>query len=63
MARLLALNIGSYYRVMNRGSSRKSIFLEDKDRERFLELLGETSRQWKRQFCIVMGNQRPLLHY
>ena len=36
---------GAYYHVMNRGLSRRNIFLEDKDRERFLELLGETSRQ------------------
>ena len=48
MARPLRIEYpGAYYHVMNRGLSRGNIFLEDKDRERFLELLGETSRQWK----------------
>jgi hypothetical protein len=32
---------GAYYHAMNRGLSRGNIFLEDKDRERFLELLDE----------------------
>jgi len=57
MARLLALNIGAYYQVMNGGSSRKSIFLENKDRERFLDLLGETSRQWER---VLDSDGQPL---
>jgi putative transposase len=45
---------GAYYHVMNRGLSRRSIFVEDKDRERFLELLGETSRQWKIGFLLTV---------
>ena len=46
MARPLRIEYpGAYYHVMNRGLSRRNIFLEDKDWERFLELLGETSRQ------------------
>jgi putative transposase len=47
MARPLRVEYPGAYYVMNRGLSRRNIFLEDKDRERFLELLGETSRQWK----------------
>ncbi len=46
MARPLRIEYpGAYYHLMNRGLSRRNIFLEDKDRERFLELLVETSRQ------------------
>lgn len=54
---------GAYYHVMNRGLSRRNIFVVDKDRERFLELLGETSRQWKVEvfaYCL-MGNHYHLL--
>jgi hypothetical protein len=48
MARPLRIEYpGAYYHVMNRGLSRRNIFLEAKDYDRFLELLGETSRQWK----------------
>jgi hypothetical protein len=46
MARPLRIEYpGAYYHVMNRGLSRRNIFLEAKDYERFLELLGEASRQ------------------
>jgi putative transposase len=51
------------YHVMNRGLSRGNIFLENKDRERFLELLGETSRQWKVEifaYCLL-GNHYHIL--
>jgi hypothetical protein len=39
---------------MNRGLSRRNVFLEDKDREGFLELLGETSRQWKAEILVTV---------
>ena len=46
MARPLRIEYpGAYDHLMNRALSRIKVFLEDKDRERFLELLGETSRQ------------------
>ncbi len=35
---------GAYYHVMNRGLSHSDIFLEDKGRERFIDLLSEISR-------------------
>ena len=42
------------YRVMSRGLSGRNIFLEDKDRERFLELLGETLTTVEgRGFCLL----------
>ena len=53
MARPLRIEYpGAYYHVMNRGLARGNIFLENKDRERFLELLGETSRQWKVEIFV-----------
>ena len=33
---------GAYYHVMNRGTARQKIFLNDHDRQGFLDLLGET---------------------
>jgi hypothetical protein len=30
---------GEYYHLYNRGNSKQKIFLDDKDRERFLKLL------------------------
>ena len=32
---------GAVYHVMNRGDRREAIFRDDRDRERFLETLGE----------------------
>ncbi len=65
MARPLRIEYpGAYYHVMNRGLSRRNIFLEDKDRERFLELLGETSRQWKVEifaYCLLDNHYHILL--
>src|SRR6266536_2105874 len=65
MARPLRIEYpGAYYHVMNRGLSRRNIFLEDKDQERFLELLGETSRQWKVEifaYCFLDNHYHILL--
>ena len=37
---------GAYYHVMNRGTARQKIFLNDQDRQRFLDLLAQTSQMW-----------------
>ena len=50
MARKLRVEYpGAIYHVMNRGDRREAIFKDDKDRERFLETLGETCARpvWK----------------
>jgi hypothetical protein len=45
MARPLRIEYpGAYYHVMNGCLSRKDIFLDDKDRERFLDLLSDFSQ-------------------
>jgi len=54
---------GAYYHVMNRGLSRTRIFLDDQDRQRFLDLLAEIGRLWKvrtHAYCL-MGNHYHLL--
>jgi len=37
---------GAHYHVMNRGTARQKIFLNDHDRQGFLDLLGQTSQMW-----------------
>jgi hypothetical protein len=45
---------GAYFNVMNRGLSRRNIFLEDKDRERFLELLMRPHGSGRQRDCCVL---------
>ncbi len=48
MARPLRIEYpDAYYHVMNRGLNRQRIFVEDKDKNVFLDLLGEIHRLWK----------------
>jgi hypothetical protein len=47
---------GAIYHVMNRGDRREAIFLEDRDREFFLETLGEACKKtdWQvRAWCLI----------
>ncbi len=64
MARPLRIEYpGAYYHVMNRGLAHTNIFLNDKDRERFLVLIGETCQLWRLEvyaYCL-MGNHYHLL--
>ncbi len=47
MARALRVEFpGALYHVTSRGNRRKRIFDDDRDREHFLELLGEVSRRY-----------------
>jgi len=57
MARPLRIEYpGAYYHVMNRGLSRRDIFLQDKDRHTFLDLLGDISRLWKIEINTYWGS-------
>jgi REP element-mobilizing transposase RayT len=64
MARPLRIEYpGAYYHIMNRGLSRREIFLEDKGRGQFLDLLSDISRLWKIEiyaYCL-MDNHYHLL--
>ena len=54
----------AYYHVMNRGLSRRDIFLEDQGRKSFLDLLSEISRLWKVEifaYCLMDNHYHLLL--
>ncbi|MBI3000533.1 MAG: transposase [Deltaproteobacteria bacterium] len=64
MARPLRIEYpGAYYHVMNRGLSRRDIFLQDKDRQTLLNLLCDISRLWKIEIYAygLMDNHYHLL--
>ena len=54
---------GAIYHVMNRGDRREAIFLDDKDRERFLETLAEccAKTKWQIHACCLMNNHFHLV--
>ena len=57
MARKLRVQYpGAIYHVMNRGDRREAIFLDDRDREMFLETLGEACEKtdWQiHAWCLM----------
>lgn len=64
MARKLRVEYpGAIYHVMNRGDRREEIFKDDKDRERFLETLGEVCARtgWQVHALCLMGNHFHLV--
>ncbi|WP_139558803.1 transposase [Methylotetracoccus oryzae] len=64
MARPLRLEFpGAVYHVTARGDRREDIFLDDPDRQRFLELLGREveQQQWVLYAYCLMGNHYHLL--
>src|SRR3970282_2542736 len=65
MARPLRIEYpGAYYHIMNRGLSRRDIFLEDKGREQFLDLLSDITRLWKIEiyaYCLMDNHYHLLL--
>jgi putative transposase len=65
MARPLRIEYpGAYYHVMNRGLSHRDIFLEDKGRESFLDLLSDITRLWKVEiyaYCLMNNHYHLLL--
>ena len=64
MARKLRVEYpGAIYHVMNRGDRREPIFKDDKDRQRFLETLGETCSKtgWQIHALCLMPNHFHLV--
>jgi REP-associated tyrosine transposase len=65
MARPLRIEYpGAYYHVMNRGLSRRHIFLEDNGRQSFLDLLGDLSGLWKIEihaYCLLDNHYHLLV--
>ncbi|HEY7863270.1 MAG TPA: transposase [Thermoanaerobaculia bacterium] len=54
---------GAVYHVMARGHEKRELFLDDRDRRRFLEILGEscTRQGWVVHAYCLMGNHYHLL--
>lgn len=54
---------GAIYHVMNRGDRREDIFLDDEDRQRFVETLGETCAKtdWQVHVYCLMRNHFHLV--
>ena len=64
MARKLRVQYpGAIYHVMNRGDRREAIFLDDRDRELFLETLGEACEKtdWQVHAWCLMSNHFHLV--
>jgi REP element-mobilizing transposase RayT len=63
MARKLRVEYaGAIYHVMNRGDRRELIFMDDADRQRFVETLGEVCAKtgWQVHAYVLMPNHFPL---
>lgn len=55
---------GAYYHVMNRGLSHQEVFVEDREREQFLNLIGELRRLWGVKvyaYCLMETHYHLLL--
>jgi putative transposase len=55
---------GAFYHVINRGLSRRNIFMEDKGRQSFLDLLADITRLWKVEiyaYCLMDNHYHLLL--
>lgn len=64
MARPLRIEFeGAFYHVMARGNARQKIFLEDDDRQTFIDNLGRVSQRfdWRVWAWCLMGNHYHLL--
>ena len=63
MARRLRVEICGYHHVYNRGVAKKRIFLKDRDREKFLDILSDVAKEFRfniHSFCL-MDNHYHLL--
>src|SRR6266545_1663408 len=54
---------GAIYHLMNRGDRREAIFLDEQDRQLFLETLGEACQKtdWQVHACCLMNNHFHLV--
>lgn len=55
---------GAYYHVMNRGAARQRVFANDQDRQRFLDLLGQSSQMWGIRvyaYCLMENHYHLLV--
>ena len=55
---------GAVYHITSRGNARQSIFLQDKDRETFLEILSDTKARYNwlcHGFCLMDNHYHILI--
>ena len=61
--RLIEPNL--WHHTMNRGQNGREIFLDDEDRERFLDLVGDCGKRWNvwvNAYCLMSNHYHLLLH-
>jgi len=64
MPRRMRISACGYHHVYNRGVAKNDIFLSDQDKEKFLEILSEISREYKfniHSFCLMSNHYHILL--
>ncbi len=64
MPRRLRVEACGYHHVYNRGVAKSDIFLENADKEKFLDILGEVSKEYKfniHSFCLMDNHYHLLL--
>ncbi len=64
MPRRLRVEVCGYHHIYNRGVAKSDIFLNNSDKEKFLEILSETSKEYKfniHSFCLMDNHYHLLL--
>ena len=64
MPRRLRIEVCGYHHIYNRGVAKSDIFLNNSDKEKFLEILSETSKEYKfniHSFCLMDNHYHLLL--
>ena len=64
MSRRTRITICGYYHIYNRGVAKNKIFLNDLDKEKFLEILADVSKEFKfniHSFCLMDNHYHLLL--
>ncbi len=64
MSRRTRVTVCGYHHIYNRGVAKNKIFLNDLDKEKFLEILGEISKEFKfniHSFCLMDNHYHLLL--
>ena len=64
MPRRMRISACGYHHIYNRGVAKNDIFLCDQDKEKFLEILSEVSREYKfniHSFCLMSNHYHILL--
>lgn len=64
MARRLRIEMCGYHHVYNRGVAKNNIFLNNQDKEKFLQILGDVAKEFKfniHSFCLMDNHYHILI--